>query len=54
MANKVFANGREMACQAAEGKTITAFPDVCLTPPATPISYPNTAYGLGNRLGCHQ
>ncbi len=49
MANKVFANGREVACKAAAGKTICAFPDVCMTPPQTPatppgvpIPYPNT------------
>src|SRR5437660_7383300 len=49
MANKVFANGREIACKAASGKSIAAFPDVCFTPPLTPatppgvpIPYPNT------------
>jgi hypothetical protein len=49
MANQVFANGREIACKAAKGKTICAFPDVCFTPPQTPatppgvpIPYPNT------------
>jgi len=49
MANKVFANGREVACKAGAGKTICAFPDVCMTPPQTPatppgvpIPYPNT------------
>ena len=49
MANKVFANGREVACKAGSGKTIAAFPDVCMTPPQTPatppgvpIPYPNT------------
>ena len=50
MANKVFANGREIACKAANGKSICAFPDVCFTPPQTPatppgvpLPYPNTA-----------
>ena len=49
MANSVFANGREVACKAGAGKTICAFPDVCMTPPQTPatppgvpIPYPNT------------
>lgn len=49
MANSVFANGREIACKAGAGKTICAFPDVCMTPPENPatppgipIPYPNT------------
>jgi hypothetical protein len=51
MANDVFANGREISCKAADGKSIAAFPDVCFTPPQTPatppgvpIPYPNTAF----------
>jgi hypothetical protein len=39
-----------IACKAADGKTVAAFPDVCFTPPLTPatppgvpIPYPNTA-----------
>lgn len=50
MANDVFANGREISCKAADGKSIAAFPDVCFTPPQTPATppgvptpYPNTA-----------
>lgn len=50
MANKVFANGMEIACKAAVGKVIAAFPDVCMTPPenpatppGVPVPYPNTA-----------
>jgi uncharacterized protein DUF4150/HNH/endonuclease VII toxin of polymorphic toxin system len=48
MANEVYANGREVACKAAAGKTIAAFPDTCLSPPSppagpVPIPYPNTA-----------
>ena len=50
MANAVFANGRELACKAGSGKTICAFPDVCMTPPenpatppGVPVPYPNTA-----------
>jgi len=49
MANDVFANGREIACKKADGKSICAFPDVCFTPPenpatppGVPIPYPNT------------
>ena len=49
MANNVFANGREISCKAADGKSICAFPDVCFTPPENPatppgipIPYPNT------------
>lgn len=47
MSNEVYANGMEIACKAGAGKSICAFPDVCLTPPAPPagplpIPYPNT------------
>jgi hypothetical protein len=49
MGNEVYANGREVACKAAAGKSICAMPDVCMTPPQTPatppgvpIPYPNT------------
>jgi hypothetical protein len=49
MGNQVYANGREVSCKAADGKSICAFPDVCFTPPLTPatppgvpIPYPNT------------
>lgn len=49
MGNDVFANGMEISCKAADGKSICAFPDVCFTPPLTPatppgvpIPYPNT------------
>ncbi|MEN8178387.1 MAG: DUF4150 domain-containing protein [Pseudomonadota bacterium] len=58
MANKVFANGREVACKAAKGKTICAFPDVCFTPPQTPatppgvpIPYPNTGMASDTTSG---
>ena len=50
MGMDVYANGMAIACKAADGKTIAAFPDVCFTPPLTPatppgvpIPYPNTA-----------
>lgn len=49
MANDVYANGREIACKAADGKSICCFPDVCMTPPenpatppGVPVPYPNT------------
>jgi hypothetical protein len=49
MANNVFANNEEVACKAADGKSICAFPDVCMTPPENPatppgipVPYPNT------------
>lgn len=49
MSNEVYANDMEIACKAAAGKSICAFPDVCFTPPQTPatppgvpLPYPNT------------
>lgn len=51
MSNEVYANGMEISCKQAAGKSICAFPDVCMTPPQTPatppgvpIPYPNTAF----------
>lgn len=49
MANNVFANGLEIACKAASGKSVSAFPDPCWTPPPPKagwilILYANTAY----------
>jgi len=51
MANQVYANGMEIACKAAAGKVIAAFPDVCMTPPecpatppGVPVPYPNNAF----------
>jgi len=51
VSNDVFANGREISCKKADGKTICEFPDVCFTPPenpatppGVPVPYPNTAY----------
>ena len=49
MANDVYANGLEIACKAAAGKSVAAFPDVCLSPPSPPagpmpLPYPNTSY----------
>lgn len=56
MANDVFANGREISCKAAEGKSIAAFPDVCLTPPTPPagfipVPYPNTGFATDTSDG---
>src|SRR5690606_21571028 len=58
MANKVFANGREISCKAGSGKSIAAFPDVCFTPPQTPatppgvpIPYPNTGMSSDTTKG---
>jgi len=49
VSNQVYANNMEVSCKAAAGKSICAFPDVCMTPPMTPatppgvpIPYPNT------------
>jgi hypothetical protein len=50
VSNQVYANNMEVSCKKAAGKSICAFPDVCMTPPQTPatppgvpIPYPNTA-----------
>ncbi|MFO1120397.1 MAG: DUF4150 domain-containing protein [Rhodospirillales bacterium] len=50
MANDVYANGNEISCKAADGKSIACTPDVCMTPPenpatppGVPVPYPNTA-----------
>ncbi len=56
MANDVFANGREISCKAADGKSICAFPDVCLSPPSPPagpipIPYPNTGMAKDSTSG---
>jgi hypothetical protein len=56
MANDVFANGREISCKAADGKSICAFPDVCLSPPSppagpVPIPYPNTGFATDTTSG---
>jgi|CXWL01.1.fsa_nt_gi hypothetical protein len=58
MANNVFANGREISCKKADGKTICEFPDVCFTPPenpatppGVPVPYPNTAFSKDTTEG---
>lgn len=58
MANEVFANNMEVACKAADGKSIACFPDVCFTPPqapptplGVPIPYPNTGMAKDTTKG---
>jgi len=58
MSNKVYANGRELACKAGAGKAIAAMPDVCMTPPQTPatppgvpIPYPNNTQASDSDKG---
>ena len=58
MSNDVFANGREISCKAADGKSICCFPDVCFTPPenpatppGVPIPYPNTGMATDTTSG---
>ena len=59
MTNKVFANNNEVACKAASGKVICAFPDVCFTPPdkvpptpiGVPVPYPNTGFASDTHEG---
>ncbi len=59
MPNNVFANGREISCKKADGKSICAFPDVCFTPPdkvpptppGVPIPYPNTGFAKDTTKG---
>jgi hypothetical protein len=40
MGNQVYANMMEVSCKAAGGKSICAFPDVCMSPPQTPATPP--------------
>lgn len=58
MGNNVFANGREFSCKSGEGKSICAFPDVCMTPPenpatppGVPVPYPNTGLSSDTSKG---
>ncbi len=56
MSMKVFANGREIAGKASDGKSIACFPDVCISPPSPPagpipIPYPNTAMASDTTSG---
>src|SRR3989442_1182514 len=48
MGMTVYANGKSIACKAADGQSAAAMPDVCLSPPSPPagpipIPYPNTS-----------
>ena len=58
MANNVFGNTREISCKKADGKSICAFPDVCMTPPESPVTppgvpipYPNTGMASDTTAG---
>ncbi len=58
MGNDVFANGMEISCKAGDGKSIAAFPDVCMTPPenpatppGVPVPYPNTGMSSDTTSG---
>lgn len=58
MANDVFANNMEISCKAADGKSVCAFPDVCMTPPenpatppGVPVPYPNTGFAKDTTSG---
>jgi Toxin PAAR-like domain/GHH signature containing HNH/Endo VII superfamily nuclease toxin 2 len=45
MTNQVYANMMEVSCKAANGKSVAAMPDPCMTPPpppGVPVPYPNT------------
>lgn len=49
MQTNVYANDCEICSKAADGKSMSAFPDTCWSPPAppagpVPIPYPNTAF----------
>lgn len=58
MSNEVYANGREISCKSAAGKSTCSFPDVCFTPPQTPatppgvpLPYPNTGMASDTTSG---
>ncbi|WNG60296.1 DUF4150 domain-containing protein [Archangium gephyra] len=56
MGKKVFANGMEIAHKAGDAKVISAFPDVCLSPPPpptgpVPVPYPNTSFAKDLKQG---
>ena len=54
MANDVFANGREISCKKADGKSICAFPDVCMTPPENPATAARCAGALSEYGVCER
>lgn len=56
MGHDVYANGRSISSKSADGKSLCAFPDVCLTPPAPPagpipVPYPNTGMASDTTRG---
>lgn len=56
MAKDVFANGMEISCKAGDNKVISAFPDVCLSPPSPPagpipIPYPLFSFSKDTTSG---
>lgn len=56
MSMQVFVNGRVVACKVADGKSVAAFPDVCLSPPSPPagplpVPYPNSAFASDTEDG---
>jgi uncharacterized protein DUF4150/HNH/endonuclease VII toxin of polymorphic toxin system len=56
MGCEVYANGMTIACKVADGKTVAAMPDVCLSPPTppagpVPLPYPNTAMASDTTKG---
>jgi len=56
MANNVFANGLEIACKAADGKSIAGLPNPCMvtpcpTSPPVIIPLPNTVYAKTTTKG---
>jgi hypothetical protein len=55
MRKPVYVNGRAIACAAAKGRVLAAFPDVCLSPPSppggpVPVMYPVSA-SAGDLVG---
>jgi uncharacterized Zn-binding protein involved in type VI secretion len=47
MGHNVYANNMLITAKCADGKSIAAFPDVCMTPPpppGVPVPYPNTSF----------
>ena len=56
MSCNVFANGDAIACKAGADKVVSAFPDVCLSPPSPPagpipVPYPNTSFSKDMQSG---
>lgn len=56
MAHEVYANFMAIVAKSSDGKSICAFPDVCLSPPSPPagpipIPYPNTGFASDTTSG---